>query len=219
MSSNQYFIFFKTGTGGHLLSSLIYKMTVRDIDIPITHYGNMHNVTGFLVENISDTSTFITTEFKYLYPRYKLVHPLNENDPFIIPDHYSVDWEDLEKHYPNFNGIKITYNNDDIKNIVPLICLKLELECLGVETSKENGEFHTNDLLSNEFYKTPDEYNGKVHNIEFNKILTDQEFTLNFLSDITKKPITESMRLLYSNWVDATNLAIAVYNKLYGSVT
>jgi hypothetical protein len=217
-NNHQYFIHYKTGTGGSFIASLIYLTVIERRDIQnfkflLSKHGNAHNI-NILLRTIFHE--YIDTHNPN-QPKYTLMKPKDPGDPFVILDHAQANWNELSTYFPNFKAIKIIYRYDDIKNIVPLIFYKLQIDTYKLDGSLLKMKNIEADLIQHKYYRLSDTSNDRVHNLEFNKIITDKEYTLNFISEVTKKSITEPVSSFYDIWLSRTLNSIEEYNKLNGS--
>jgi len=199
-----YMVSYMNGTSGSFISSLICDFLYGVDNTKFTEEGEAHNRLTRCWYNLKINGNK-QREFFLInsYPPYEIVMPLHPLNPLVVNTHWFPDFEKLFSIYPKAKPIIITYNVADIPRIK------------GNFYFKHLAKFGTNhDSIINFplFIEFKDDYNivspKPYYTIAMHDILYNKDKTLNLLSEITNRPITDEIKNIYNEYLKKQEMLV-----------
>lgn len=222
-TTNTYLICWLTGTNGGFITSLVGMFLNKINKIHIGEYGSAHwnlNIERFNWNRIK-RNVYLKQHLNKT-PVYEFITPDNIRLDLILFQHLEVDFDKLFSIYPKCKVIIIKVDEKDVEIVVTNYMKKFVLE--GSKLS-DHGYKRYIDLLKSynlkdfdldflikentKNFKLPNFYNSKnevirdnVYTINFSDITSNPDKVLGQLSQITSKPITNSIKENYTNYIN-----------------
>jgi hypothetical protein len=198
MVKGYYHISYTGGGGGKFIACILHCM-LNDPEKILKFTGyNAHDEHDYKFKTIDHHQTYlkprpwriITEEFKGNVPWPYLVFP---HGPITAQEHY----DDLETLYPDWQELAITVDDCSLQQV----CIN-HLHKAHTPTQPMRTISHMNHRLWQAHRDTLSaRHKSRIHSIEYSQICDDPAVVIKLLCDITRRNMTDRMKLNYMDYV------------------
>lgn len=231
--TNAYLILFPAGGSGNFILSMLGKFYYNS-KLNLSDTGDAHKK-GFTYNHESSSSNLWAKLVMTLkVPSFKIVNPNDETLPVFFIEHFISDFDIFFERYPKGKIIIITSTEKDILRMRVSAFIKSFLRNYNKKVFnknwedflKKNKQFINKDpnkftekdyremlILAgdNNQYYTEFQTDKEIYFLPYNKIITDMNYTLDLLSKVAEKPITEDIRNDYLSYLSKQEQTLTEY--------
>lgn len=231
--TDAYLVLFPPGGSGHFIVSMLGNF-VYNSKLNLSIRGDAHKKN--FTHNYESYSSNLWAKLVMTLnvPSFKIINPNDETLPIFFNEHFVSNFDIFFERYPKGKIIIITSTEKDILRMRVSAFIKSFLRNYNNKVFNKNWEIFLKnnqqfinkdpnkftekdyrEMLnlvgdSNQYY-TEFQTDKEIYFISYNKIISDMNYTLDLLSKVTEKPITEDMKNDYLHYLSKQEQTLKEY--------